>query len=103
MIVLHFYETVSALLELAAKKALRPDPLRRTKRPWGGLVNDLKRRYPFYWSDFKDGMNLQTIAAAIFMYFAALSASITFGGLMGKIINIEHMVSHRAFSLSINL
>ncbi|XP_034254186.1 anion exchange protein 2 isoform X2 [Thrips palmi] len=71
-----------ALLELAAKKALRPDPLRRTKRPWGGLVNDLKRRYPYYWSDFKDGMNLQTIAAAIFMYFAALSASITFGGLM---------------------
>lgn len=76
-------ELQKALLEQAAKKALRPDPLRRTKRPWGGLVNDVKRRLPFYLSDFKDGFNLQTIAAAIFMYFAALSASITFGGLMG--------------------
>ena len=65
---------------------MRPDPLRRTKKPWGGLVNDVKRRFPLYWSDFKDGFNLQTIAAAIFMYFAALSASITFGGLMGMLL-----------------
>lgn len=75
-------EAQKALLEQAAKKAMRPDPLRRTRRPWGGLVNDVKRRFPLYWSDFKDGFNLQTIAAAIFMYFAALSAAITFGGLM---------------------
>ncbi|XP_073975521.1 anion exchange protein Ae2 isoform X4 [Rhodnius prolixus] len=60
----------------------RDDPLRRTGLPWGGLINDFKRRYPFYCSDFFDGFNGQCIAAAIFMYFAALSGAITFGGLM---------------------
>ncbi|KAG5337665.1 B3A2 protein, partial [Acromyrmex charruanus] len=80
--------------EAAAKKALLAgeeekksseddyDPLRRTKRPFGGLINDIKRRYPFYLSDFKDGLSSSCIAAAIFMYFAALCGAITFGGLM---------------------
>ncbi|XP_058801506.1 band 3 anion transport protein isoform X2 [Phymastichus coffea] len=77
----------------AAKKALlagedekKPpddsDPLRRTKRPFGGLINDIKRRYPFYLSDFTDGLNSSCLAAAIFMYFAALCTAITFGGLL---------------------
>ncbi|XP_054012179.1 band 3 anion exchange protein isoform X1 [Hylaeus anthracinus] len=79
--------------EAAVKKALlageeekKPpdddDPLRRTKRPFGGLINDIKRRYPFYLSDFTDGLNSSCLAAAIFMYFAALCTAITFGGLM---------------------
>lgn len=58
------------------------DPLRRTRRPFGGLINDIKRRYPFYLSDFVDGLNSSCLAAAIFMYFAALCTAITFGGLM---------------------
>lgn len=61
----------------------KDDPLRRTKKPWGGLVRDIKRRLPYYKSDFSQGLNLQCIASAIFIYFAALSAAITFGGLMG--------------------
>ncbi|CAL1687515.1 unnamed protein product [Lasius platythorax] len=64
------------------KKLLEDDPLRRTKRPFGGLINDIKRRYPFYLSDFIDGLNSSCLAAAIFMYFAALCTAITFGGLM---------------------
>ncbi|KAK7789062.1 hypothetical protein R5R35_002562 [Gryllus longicercus] len=58
------------------------DPLQRTRKPFGGLINDVKRRFPHYPSDFTDGFNLQCVAAAIFMYFAALSGAITFGGLM---------------------
>lgn len=61
---------------------MEDDPLRRTKRPFGGLINDIKRRYPFYLSDFTDGLNSSCLAAAIFMYFAALCTAITFGGLM---------------------
>ncbi|BES98106.1 Band 3 cytoplasmic domain [Nesidiocoris tenuis] len=64
------------------KKKAEDDPLRRTKYPWGGLYKDIKRRFPHYISDFTDGINGQCIAAAIFMYFAALSGAITFGGLM---------------------
>lgn len=61
----------------------KDNPLRRTKKPWGGLVKDIQRRLPYYKSDFTEGLNLQCIASAIFIYFAALSAAITFGGLMG--------------------
>ncbi|KAL6421028.1 hypothetical protein ACFW04_013566 [Cataglyphis niger] len=75
--------------EAAVKKALlageeekKDDPLRRTRRMFGGLINDIKRRYPFYLSDFTDGLNSSCLAAAIFMYFAALCTAITFGGLM---------------------
>ena len=58
------------------------DPLQRTKRPFGGLVNDIRRRYPKYWSDIRDGLNLQCLATFFFIYFACLSPAITFGGLL---------------------
>uniref|UniRef100_A0A8C8GUK5 Anion exchange protein n=1 Tax=Oncorhynchus tshawytscha TaxID=74940 RepID=A0A8C8GUK5_ONCTS len=60
------------------------DPLQRTGRPFGGLIRDVKRRYPKYVSDFKDALNAQCAAAIIFIYFAALSPAITFGGLLGE-------------------
>lgn len=60
------------------------NPLQRTNRPWGGLLNDIKRRLPMFKSDIVDGLNTETLAAAIFMYFAALSTAITFGGLCSE-------------------
>lgn len=60
------------------------DPLRRTGRPFGGLVRDIRRRYPKYLSDIKDAINAQALAAVIFIYFAALSPAITFGGLLDE-------------------
>ncbi|XP_043865957.1 band 3 anion transport protein isoform X8 [Drosophila mojavensis] len=62
-------------------KKKRPSPLDKTHRLWGGLCNDLKRRMPMYKSDILDGLNTETLAATIFMYFACLSTAITFGGL----------------------
>lgn len=44
----------------------------------------MKRRYPHYASDFRDALNGQCLAATIFMYFAALSSAITFGGLLAE-------------------
>uniref|UniRef100_A0A7N5ZV58 Anion exchange protein n=1 Tax=Anabas testudineus TaxID=64144 RepID=A0A7N5ZV58_ANATE len=60
------------------------DPLERTGRPFGGLIRDAQRRYPKYISDFKDALSSQCMAAVIFIYFAALSPAITFGGLLGE-------------------
>ncbi|XP_060920797.1 anion exchange protein 2b isoform X2 [Labrus mixtus] len=60
------------------------DPLKRRGRPFGGLIRDVQRRYPKYLSDFKDALNSQCMAAVIFIYFAALSPAITFGGLLGE-------------------
>uniref|UniRef100_A0A7N6A2Y6 Anion exchange protein n=1 Tax=Anabas testudineus TaxID=64144 RepID=A0A7N6A2Y6_ANATE len=60
------------------------DPLKRSGIPFGGLIHDIRRRYPHYVSDLKDSLDMQCIAAVIFIYFAALSPTITFGGLLGE-------------------
>uniref|UniRef100_A0A4W6CHC7 Anion exchange protein n=1 Tax=Lates calcarifer TaxID=8187 RepID=A0A4W6CHC7_LATCA len=60
------------------------EPLRRTGHLFGGLIKDVTRRYPQYLSDIRDALNPQCMAAIIFIYFAALSPAITFGGLLGE-------------------
>lgn len=60
------------------------EPLKRSGRLFGGLINDVTQRYPQYLSDLRDALNPQCMAAVIFIYFAALSPAITFGGLLGK-------------------
>lgn len=60
------------------------DPLQRTGSVFGGLVRDVKRRYPHYPSDLRDALHSQCVAAVLFIYFAALSPAITFGGLLGE-------------------
>ncbi|XP_054848272.1 band 3 anion transport protein [Eublepharis macularius] len=81
-------ELLKELEQQLKAEALKPedddDPLRRTGKPFGGLVRDIKRRYPKYLSDLKDALNAQCLAAVIFIYFAALSPAITFGGLLGE-------------------
>lgn len=61
----------------------REEQLAKTGRLCGGLIADMKRRAPWYWSDFKDALNPQCIASIIFIYFACLTPIITFGGVMG--------------------
>ncbi|XP_048508732.1 electroneutral sodium bicarbonate exchanger 1 isoform X5 [Athalia rosae] len=58
--------------------------LSRTGKLFGGLRNDIKRKAPWYWSDFKDALALQCVASFIFLYFACLSPIITFGGLLSE-------------------
>lgn len=58
--------------------------LKRTGRLFGGLINDIKRKAPWYLSDFKDAFALQSIASVFFLYFACLTPIITFGGLLGS-------------------
>uniref|UniRef100_A0A8C2AS29 Anion exchange protein n=1 Tax=Cyprinus carpio TaxID=7962 RepID=A0A8C2AS29_CYPCA len=68
----------------------REDPLARTGYPFGGMVKDIKRRYKNYLSDFTDALDPQVLSAVIFIYFAALSPAITFGGLLAD--KTEHMM-----------
>ncbi|CAG9801018.1 unnamed protein product [Chironomus riparius] len=63
------------------------DPLRKTGRLFGGMINDIKRRMPMYKSDIKDGLNSETLAATLFLYFAGLATAITFGALVGSKTN----------------
>ncbi|KRG03372.1 uncharacterized protein Dmoj_GI17795, isoform S [Drosophila mojavensis] len=58
--------------------------LSRSGRLFGGLINDFKRKAPWYWSDFRDALSMQCVASWIFLYFACLSPIITFGGLLSE-------------------
>uniref|UniRef100_A0A674I5U5 Anion exchange protein n=1 Tax=Terrapene triunguis TaxID=2587831 RepID=A0A674I5U5_9SAUR len=58
--------------------------LRRTGRLFGGLILDIKRKAPFFLSDFKDALSLQCLASILFLYCACMSPVITFGGLLGE-------------------
>uniref|UniRef100_A0A8C9XJQ3 Anion exchange protein n=1 Tax=Sander lucioperca TaxID=283035 RepID=A0A8C9XJQ3_SANLU len=58
--------------------------LQRTGRIFGGLVNDVRRKTPFLWSDIRDAVSLQCLASVLFLYCACMSPVITFGGLLGE-------------------
>ncbi|CAN9509229.1 unnamed protein product [Ophioblennius macclurei] len=66
------------------------DPLSRTGRPFGGMIRDVRKRFQYYKSDITDALNAQALAAIIFIYFAALSPAITFGGLLAD--KVENMM-----------
>uniref|UniRef100_A0A3Q3VLL0 Anion exchange protein n=1 Tax=Mola mola TaxID=94237 RepID=A0A3Q3VLL0_MOLML len=77
------------------------DPLARTGRPFGGMIRDIKRRYQHYKSDITDALNAQVLAAVIFIYFAALSPAITFGGLLADKVDNMMGVPELLISTSI--
>ncbi|XP_061701113.1 solute carrier family 4 member 1a (Diego blood group) [Syngnathoides biaculeatus] len=79
----------------------REDPLARTGYPFGGMVKDIQRRYRHYISDYTDALNPQVMAAVIFIYFAALSPAITFGGLLADKTEKMMGVSELMLSTSI--
>ena len=78
------------------------DPLKRSGVPFGGLIHDVRRRYPRYVSDLRDALDIQCVAAVIFIYFAALSPTITFGGLLGTFCALLQW-KHTVFIMSVVL
>ncbi|WP_280336708.1 sodium bicarbonate transporter family protein [Nocardia wallacei] len=56
-------------------------PLTYTGRLAGGLRADLRRKLPFYASDFRDGLHPKVAASVSFLFFACLANAIAFGGL----------------------
>ena len=61
--------------------------LTRTGRLCGGLFDDIKRKRPFFVSDFTDPLQpralAQCFATCAFLYFAIITPIVTFGGLLG--------------------
>jgi len=69
----------------AQEEGASEDPsLIRSGKICGGLIHDIKHRYSFYLSDFKDGLHIQCLASTIFLFFACITPIVTFGGLMGQ-------------------
>ncbi|CAO2605588.1 Electrogenic sodium bicarbonate cotransporter 4 [Lemmus lemmus] len=54
-----------------------------SSRFFGGLRLDVKRKLPWFLSDFYDGFHIQSISAVLFIYLGCITNAITFGGLLG--------------------
>lgn len=52
-----------------------------------GITRDYKMRLPYFKSDITDGINIQCLAATLFLFFACLSPAIGFGALFGTATN----------------
>lgn len=65
-----------------------------------GVLRDYKARLPLLKSDIKDGLNIQCLAATMFLFFACLAPAVGFGGLFTSItdgaIGTVEMVSSTA-------
>ncbi|KAG7490246.1 electrogenic sodium bicarbonate cotransporter 1 isoform X2 [Solea senegalensis] len=59
------------------------DELQKTGRFCGGLILDIKRKAPFFISDFTDAIHIQALSAILFIYLGTVTNAITFGGLLG--------------------
>lgn len=50
-------------------------PRQRQQRWWKiglfrGMVNDIRRRAPYYWGDWKDAWDYRVVPATVYIYFA---------------------------------
>ncbi|XP_030599061.1 electrogenic sodium bicarbonate cotransporter 1-like isoform X4 [Archocentrus centrarchus] len=59
------------------------EELQRTRKFCGGLILDVKRKLPFFASDFYDALHIQSLSAILFIYLGTVTNAITFGGLLG--------------------
>ncbi|XP_037634082.1 solute carrier family 4 member 4a isoform X6 [Sebastes umbrosus] len=59
------------------------DELKKSGRFCGGLLLDIKRKAPFFVSDFTDAIHIQALSAILFIYLGTVTNAITFGGLLG--------------------
>uniref|UniRef100_A0A493THJ8 Anion exchange protein n=1 Tax=Anas platyrhynchos platyrhynchos TaxID=8840 RepID=A0A493THJ8_ANAPP len=59
------------------------EELERTGRLFGGLVRDIRRKAPWYRSDFSDALHIQCLSAVLYIYLATVTNAITFGGMLG--------------------
>jgi len=88
----------TALPSVPAPAAAPTEGLTWTGRLFGGLANDVRRRWPHYVSDFRDGLNTKCVASTLFLFFACLAPAVTFGGVMavqtdGQIGAVEMIVA----------
>lgn len=76
-----------------------PSDLKRTGRFCGGLIEDVKRKWKWYWSDYRDFFRadsfLQCLGATMFLFLANITKTITFAGLMEQLLdrNMVHFSS----------
>ncbi len=66
---------------------IQDDPMEKChgRRPFLGLVKDVKRLVRRYPSDYLDALHLQPLFAILFVYISCVAPAIAFGGLMEEV------------------
>lgn len=67
------------------QSAITPAELDWTGQIAGGLRADLRRRWPHYASDFRDGLHRKVLASTLFLFVACLANAVAFGALNGLV------------------
>jgi len=92
--------------EKGASGKEEPGPLDWTGRPFGGITLDIRRRGPYYVSDWTDAFltkNLgKAFASVLFLFFACISPAITFGNLYEKDSNASFGVVETTLATAIS-
>jgi hypothetical protein len=60
------------------------DPFPKTGRLFGNLIRELKYRYSFYLSDFRDALNIHCFIAFVFIFTVCIATALSFGGILGN-------------------
>jgi hypothetical protein len=57
-------------------------------RLFSGMINDIRRRAPFYWSDWKDAWDYRVVPATVYMYFAKYVPAIQYFKQQRTLVNL---------------
>ncbi|KAI2621712.1 HCO3 transporter family-domain-containing protein [Hypoxylon sp. NC1633] len=58
-----------------------------------GMVNDVRRRLPYYWSDWRDAWDYRVIPSTVYMYFANILPALAFSLDMFTKTNMQYGVN----------
>ncbi|KAK6951926.1 hypothetical protein Daesc_006451 [Daldinia eschscholtzii] len=58
-----------------------------------GMVNDVRRRVPYYWSDWRDAWDYRVVPSTIYMYFANILPALAFSLDMFTKTNMQYGVN----------
>ena len=84
---LQVYEDYLEHVETPPEAQRLAPEMRRTGRPGGALLLDLRRWSRRWVGDWRDGLHPKSVAATLFLYFACLAPAVAFGGLLSTFTN----------------
>ncbi|MCJ1468604.1 hypothetical protein MMC07_007233 [Pseudocyphellaria aurata] len=72
----------NAMSDPTSEGATNPS-MERNRRWWNmrlfrGMIDDARRRAPFYWSDWRDAWDYRVVPATVYMYFANILPALAF-------------------------
>lgn len=68
-------QTSNVISRTSTNRSKKRQPQWWKIRLFRGMIEDVKRRAPYYWSDWKDAWNYRVVPATTYMYFAKYGSS----------------------------